>query len=415
MGAGTPVSTTTCLDERIVAEVWERQAFDESLTVTLGLQVVYRGTPSDAGGPDYQDAILSWNGRQLQRGDIEFHVRSSDWYRHGHQRDPRYNGVLLHVVWIDDASESVAADGHRIPVLALGGAVPKAQPGPGAPRQEALLPHPCIEEFARISTPELRRRVCRAGLERFDERASRLAADLSCCPPDQVVYAALFEALGYASNRQSFRQLADVVPIAWLQSIPADARLAALLAAAGLGPMSSVPPPGHLPADAWRLTGIRPSNHPGRRIRGIAALLESAGPNLAGRLERLVLDAATPARLGHALRVTQADEALIGAGRADEMVVSVVLPFVAALDPDAFAPRNLYASHRAPPSNRWTRLMKDLFAQAGHDFEVRTAVEHQGLHHLYHTYCRPQRRERCPVCATHRAPTAPYRTSRGRP
>ena len=58
----------------------------------------------------------------------------------------------------------------------------------------------------------------------------------------------------------------------------------------------------------------------------------------------------------------------------------------------------LFERYPSPPANRWTRVMGDLFAKAGHQVKPRTAVEHQGIHHLYHGHCRLERRMGCPVC-----------------
>src|SRR5215468_8701652 len=77
------------------------------------LQLVFPGSPGSSSGPDVRDAVLctvpvstpahpvtSQPGEAVQRltGDVEFHVHASDWWAHGHDRDPRYNRVILHIV-----------------------------------------------------------------------------------------------------------------------------------------------------------------------------------------------------------------------------------------------------------------------------------------------------------------------------
>jgi len=71
---------------------------------------------------------------------------------------------------------------------------------------------------------------------------------------------------------------------------------------------------------------------------------------------------------------------------------------VVALEPESDAPGALFQRYPGPPSTRWTRIMEDLLSQAGHSFVPRTAAEHQGLHYLYHGFCRPERARGCPVC-----------------
>lgn len=387
------------VDERLVASLWERQAFDPAILERLGISVVFRGVPSDAGGPDYQDAILSWSNRELVRGDVEFHVRSSDWKRHGHHADPRYNQVVLHIVWSDDGTPAIRADGRTVPTLEVGFDVTDESAPTLDSNPASLLPHPCVSSFAALSSDMLMSRVRRAGLLRFEERRDRFAAELGLVDPDKILYAALFESLGYASNAETFRRLADLVPYAWLRSIPECEWTPTLLDAARLGPPAHVPPPARLPSHSWRLARIRPGNHPAARLAGIAQLLPTLGTHPAERLTGEVLKAERPSVLTRLLTVAADADSGIGAGRATEIAVSVVLPFVAAVVPGDEAPARLYGHYPSPPSNRWTRLMQNLLRQAGHRVQVRSAPEHQGLHHLYHRFCRLERFTHCPVCS----------------
>ncbi|HZU13118.1 MAG TPA: DUF2851 family protein [Chloroflexota bacterium] len=371
------------IDERVVADAWERQAFDRSALVSLGLNVVSRGLPSDAGGPDYQDAILASSDRSLIQGDVEFHVRSSDWYVHRHHEDSRYDNVILHVVWDVDTAETVTADGRLVPTLAVGGKGPAA-----------LSPLTGCAEGIRGLSPELvieRIRAC--GRRRFDERRERFIADLSSLSANQVVYRALLESLGHAANRNAFAALAEAVPYDWLRTVPPAERRAYLSEAAGLS-ATGLPVPGRLAPDAWRLVRLRPANHPARRIAGFAVLLARLEPSPSETLHRLVVEAARPADLRRPFLVPR----FVGTGRVDEIVASTVLPFVAAYD-DASPAAAVFETYPAPPYTRWTRLMIERFATRGVDISARTAIEHQGLHWLYHRHCRFERVTRCPVCS----------------
>lgn len=384
------------VDERLVASAWERQAFDSAILAPLNLRVVFRGVPSDAGGPDYQDAILVWDGHTEVDGDVEFHVRASDWYRHGHHLDSRYNGVVLHVVWHSDVQSTDRQDGIRVPTVEIQHAVP----GFIAASSSVLFPHPCIEAFRALSQDAIVRQIEVAGWERFETRAARFEGELGELPAEQVIYGAVLEALGYASNRSTFRALADAVPIAWLRSIPMEHWAATMLDSAGLGPPAPVRPPAFLLGGSWRLIRIRPSNHPIRRIVAFSELLQRAGDSLEAALEQAALfDLPVPA-LRRLLMVTKEGSGCLGKGRVDEIVASVVLPFVAASRGDTPELRSLFACYPSPPATRWTRLMLEMTEAAERGFRVRTALHHQGLHHLYHSFCRSGRRLGCPVCKT---------------
>jgi hypothetical protein len=393
------VAVQTRIDERTVVGLWERQQIPPAALGTLGLRVIFRGMPSDAGGPDYQDAVVSIGDKRLLTGDVEFHVDSADWYRHGHHLNPRYNRLILHVVWTDAGTETVTLDGRAVPVLALDacqGLFTAVLSGGGDVPAEV---NPCWSVVASLPTGDLLEEVRRLGVQRFNERIQRFTSDLEVEEPDQVAYTALLEGLGYASNRRAFAQLADAVPYAWLQSLSRQDRLSTMLDAARLGPTASVPPPVRLPEDVWRLSMLRPANHPARRLHGLVLLLARMKPSLAAWLIDVVAGAVRPADLRKELIARVDGDTLIGPGRADELAVSVVLPLVAALEPEQRHAALLFDRYPSPPPNRWTRHMLNLFKDAGHGVStVRTAREHQGMHHLYHAYCRNGKHGACSVC-----------------
>jgi hypothetical protein len=393
------VAIETRIDERIVVDIWERQAFAASALETLGVRVVFRGLPSDAGGPDYQDTILSIGGKHLVTGDVEFHVNTGDWYRHGHHLNPKYNRVILHVVWTEDTVATRRQDGALVPVLPLEGSGCRLGPLSSASCMKPLVPHPCVTTFAQLPTDLLLSEVGRLGIQRFNDRSNRFTADLAIEDADQVAYSALLEGLGYASNRRAFAQLADAVPYAWLHSVPLEQRLASMLDAARLMPRAPVPPPAHLAADSWRLARLRPANHPARRLQGIVLLLARMTPSPAAAMVEAVAGADRPSDLRKSLVIRDEEDAYIGPGRADELAVSVVLPLVAALDPSDDRALLLFEKYPSPPSNRWTRHMVGLMQCAGHDVQrAHTAREQQGLHHLYHAFCRGGNAAVCPLC-----------------
>ena len=140
------------------------------------------GRAGRGAGPDVREACFLTAGGLPRAGDVEVHLRASDFARHGHHRDPAYDGVLLHLVWEDDQGEPVRrAGGRRPPTVAAGPAL-----GGDPRRLRALLrlgPRgvtPCAEA-ARGRPPEGTVALVRAeGRKRLAERvwrAARLAAE----------------------------------------------------------------------------------------------------------------------------------------------------------------------------------------------------------------------------------------------
>src|SRR5438309_1763794 len=69
--------------------------------------------------PDGRGTLLAFGGGQLVEGDVEFHLRASDWVGHGHHGDPHYRSVVLHVVLDDDAAPPRDSAGQAVPTLVL--------------------------------------------------------------------------------------------------------------------------------------------------------------------------------------------------------------------------------------------------------------------------------------------------------
>src|SRR5258706_12615999 len=90
------VERETELIARWAAGEWREAA----LLASDGQQyrVVYEGRRGGGAGPDFRDAVLACTDGARLHGDVELHLRAANWRAHGHERDPRYDGVVLHVV-----------------------------------------------------------------------------------------------------------------------------------------------------------------------------------------------------------------------------------------------------------------------------------------------------------------------------
>lgn len=90
--------------EELLAYLWKTQKFRSSqLKTTSGdtLFVVKPGQENQYEGPDFFNAHIQLN-NTLWVGNVELHIRSSDWFNHNHHLDNAYDNVVLHVVWQDD-------------------------------------------------------------------------------------------------------------------------------------------------------------------------------------------------------------------------------------------------------------------------------------------------------------------------
>lgn len=88
------------MKEDFIYYLWENRLLHLDLTTTEGDEIVILsvGIRNLDSGADYNNARIKIGGT-LWAGQVEIHVRSSDWYRHNHQDDNNYNNVILHVVY----------------------------------------------------------------------------------------------------------------------------------------------------------------------------------------------------------------------------------------------------------------------------------------------------------------------------
>lgn len=393
MQSPTSTPTHSHVSERVIARLWEEQRhLAHPLVTTTGerIQVVYRGRWRWDRGPDFTGALLAVGDGPVCHGDVEIHVRSADWRLHSHHRDPHYNSVILHIVlWNEGEGSTARQDGTIVPVVSLAGQL--SVPLESLPRLEAIeapLPSPCW----RGSTDpggDLGALLDRCGVERFAGTAARFEADLTCCPPDQLLYRRIAGALGYSQNRSQMERLAEMVPLDLalaLRSRPAAGAVgrapdasylsfwaleALLLGSAGLLPVQrerSAGDPyalaleewwdahhetwatGALAAREWEFFRVRPSNFPTRRVAALARLVAEwpegglaealAGvarsvepPHLPRALESMLLRNqaggywARHSDFGSALPWPAS---LVGRQRAAEATVNVILPFLRA-------------------------------------------------------------------------------------
>ena len=417
------------VDERLLVRIWARQLIsEESLLTGSGekVQVIYPGKENRDSGPDFLGAVIATEGSGLLVGDVELHLKASDWRGHGHGRDPAYNGLILQVVWEGDAPV-VLQNGRTVPTLDLRRCLSGSL---GAVRYWASLnmvpAEPCHDALCRLGADEMGRLLDEAGDERFRLKAGRFAAAMAKEPPSQVLYQGIMAALGYTRNKEPFQELARRLPLAVLESVCQGRdyqERVIILRALLLGMAGLLPDDGEkgrvwrclgdrepLSLSRWHLFRVRPENHPARRLTGAAYLLARFSDE--GLLEgvlRLVGESRSDiGRLEAGFMVAGEDyrspggRALIGQVRAREIVVNIALPFAFAWAEAnsgaglAEAALWLYRIYPKSGENEITRGLTRLLGSKASAI-VDSARRQQGLLHLDKTFCRQRRCDICPV------------------
>jgi hypothetical protein len=378
-------------DEDAVARYWWSLPRGSILPLTNGdaYQLLFAGHPGGAAGPDVRAAVLCSISPHLPlldqgmrkilhtlkyAGDVEFHIRVSDWVAHRHHSDARYNNVVLHVVLLcDDGAPTIRQDGLAVPVCSLSD-LPARTAAPILPKRTLW---PCQRVLLQMTGEERDKLLEGAGVLRFEQKvyayveqlhANGFALSLaSLALYDACLIPTLAEGLGYGRNRDFFRAVG--------------------LRLAGRG--TSVPEPlGRAPAPAPLDVG---------RLQSLQHLVERYSPGLWQTLRAIVLTDDNVYRTLRTLRMFFGD-AGVSLARADILIINIVLPFAAAvalLERDIALSEcalKLYKMHPGLPSNWITRMMS---AQLQLPAEPRGSCRQQGLQHIYQETCREKC---CDVC-----------------
>lgn len=115
------------MKEEFLYYVWQYKLFSMTkLTTTNGKNIVIKkaGLQNRNAGPDFLNAQIEID-NQLWAGNVEMHLKSSDWYLHKHETDVNYDAVILHVVWQHDVDVFTKGD-KTLPTLELQDIVDKS-------------------------------------------------------------------------------------------------------------------------------------------------------------------------------------------------------------------------------------------------------------------------------------------------
>lgn len=114
------------MQEALLHHIWKFRLFDMNQLSTVGgesVEITHPGKHNTDSGPDFFDARIKI-ADTLWAGNVELHIKTSDWQKHNHQHDVAYDNVILHVVFDDDVKGGSGSGGGsgspvNIPILEL--------------------------------------------------------------------------------------------------------------------------------------------------------------------------------------------------------------------------------------------------------------------------------------------------------
>ncbi|ASB48083.1 DUF2851 family protein [Alkalitalea saponilacus] len=386
------------------------------------LEIINPGLLNSDAGPDFFNAKIKI-GDTMWAGNIEIHLKASDWFKHGHHQDEAYNNVILHVV-AENNSTCFNASQREIPVWEI--PIETALTHKYMELQQNQLWVPCAEDIKQIDEFHLGQWLERMTIEKLEMKVDSVIKLLSQYNNDwdEVFYVLLVRNFGFGLNGDPFEMLARRTP--WrtiLKNADNIERLEAIFLGQG-GFLSDLLPEdeyiqklqkeykllsakyGLTPIEShtWKFLRLRPSNFPTIRLVQLAELFNK------GRLSlSKVLKAETTQQLIALLNISPSGywmnhyrpgaespvkSKAIGQNSRELIIINTFVPL-------AFAYGKLRGNEEfCSKSTGWLESLKpesntiiEKWEETG--IQARNAAQSQALVHLKKRYCREKK---CLMC-----------------
>ena len=200
--------------EQLLQYVWKHKILPlTSLATTDGkaVEIIDPGLHNRNAGPDFFNAKLRI-GNTMWVGNVEIHDHSKDWYRHGHDSDPAYDNVILHVV--EDVDCDVTnSKGDYIPQIKL--CVPMTVTLNYKELLNADAYPPCYRIVPDLSQLTIHSWMAALQTERLERKTQDIArrAERANGSWEDAYFITLARNYGFGINGDAFEQWAFNVPL----------------------------------------------------------------------------------------------------------------------------------------------------------------------------------------------------------
>jgi uncharacterized protein DUF2851 len=296
----TPVfheTPETAPPERLLQAIWHHQRLRRDQLKLLdgrAVRVLHPGFWNREAGPDFRRAIVQIENEAARSGDVEVDVHSSGWIGHQHHCNPNFKEVVLHVVWEADRKTPAPTLPIKDFVDAPLGELAHWLSSEAAQSFPEELKGRCSAPLRDLSSLALSELLHQAALVRFQRKAADLQARARQSGWEQALWEGLLRALGYKHNVWPMQCLAEL-----RARLMSGEDVSVLQLQARLLGVSGLLPPElsrnktstdkylrriwdfwwrdraqyedcSLPRELWRFAGLRPANHPQRRLALVA-------------------------------------------------------------------------------------------------------------------------------------------------
>lgn len=155
------------------------------------VKVLSTGLRNEFEGPDFYGCVIEINGAR-KTGAVEFHVKSGDWYRHNHDKNPLYNKTILHICLFAEKNVIIRkANSRKVPQLTLDAAV--------LPQSD--IKHPCYNPD--IDVAVIKNILTTFAEKRIARKKSKLLWRIKRYGRERSFIISVAEALGYIRNKKA--------------------------------------------------------------------------------------------------------------------------------------------------------------------------------------------------------------------
>lgn len=419
--------------------VWQFQLYhkkDLKLKSGESIQILNPGISNDHSGPDFLQGHIHYE--ELDHyGNIEIHLKSSDWYKHGHQNDPAYDNIILHIV-LEDDEPVLNSQGKIIPCLVLKGRIPLNF----YQNYESLMNSnekiACTKQIEKLDPLILTSMMERVLLERLDMKSDEILEILEEQAGDweETVFQTILQSFGFKRNKPGFKELSKRLQYKKLKQIcnSQEDMEAILFGEAGFLSSGKFKDPyyqdlrkrfevlrkkSQLPESLnpviWKFFRLRPPNFPTVRIAQLSSFLFNSEHLLSSFLLIDSLD-----DLEEMMKSTVSDYwksnyrfqkednveenekkgfSEIGRSSIESIAINALIPVIYAYGKSRAKNELIERSLRlleeiAPENNKITRYWKDF------GFANNNAFDSQALIQLFNAYCTQKRCLQCNVGVT---------------
>ncbi|HNR85649.1 MAG TPA: DUF2851 family protein, partial [Taishania sp.] len=259
------------MNETYLHFIWKLKRLPfHQLTTTDGklLKILKNGIHNvSESGPDFYNARIFYEEMEWA-GQIEMHVKSSDWYKHGHQNDVAYSNVILHVVYEHD--RAVFVNNSLLPTVELKNYIDWEHYENWERFARSVKEIPCDDALSNIDSIYLQSMMQKAIVERQTRKINYLLYTQSQEMNHQaVLYHLIGKAFGTKVNALPFELLTNQLPLSLLKRMDKKQQKQLVLHTSGLFDLQ---PTDHfsLPPSIWKRKGLRPPAFPEKRIEQFA-------------------------------------------------------------------------------------------------------------------------------------------------